>query len=69
LWQQSVVENETETLVQDLQEQLSQCVSLKGQLTPADPMLCIAIGNVWLLIEMGELANDEFNGLMCACEV
>lgn len=64
MWRQSVLEGTETALVLDLTDQLMQCARAKNTLTMTDPLLYIALGNVWLLIEMGALDEDEFNGLV-----
>jgi hypothetical protein len=66
MWRDAAAEGSEDKLIQDLTLQLSECSRLKGRFLPTDPLVYIAIGNVWLLVELGELPEDEFNGLLLA---
>lgn len=45
----------------DLRAQLYQFALRKGHLK--DEEMYLALANIWLLVEMGEMKEDEFNGL------
>lgn len=66
MWREAVVDGTEADLILGLKSQLEAVIRTKGTLTMTDPLLYMAIGNVWLLIEIGELAEDDFNGLMYA---
>lgn len=62
MWAQAVKEGTEKELVADLTQQLNECARCKANLDLKDPLFWIAVGNVWLLVEMGVMENDEYNG-------